>query len=55
MSIFSSSIYQLFLAVFFSLASLVFADLNFERQVIDDKISIGYGLAIGDVDGDQKT
>ena len=54
MSIFSSSIYQLFLAGFFSLASLVFADLNFERQVIDDKISIGYGLAIGDVDGDQK-
>ena len=36
------------------MASLVFADLNFERQVIDDKISIGYGLAIGDVDGDQK-
>ncbi|NCG28751.1 MAG: hypothetical protein GWP42_14545 [Verrucomicrobiales bacterium] len=27
---------------------------KFERQVIDDKISIGYGLAIGDVDGDKK-
>ena len=29
-------------------------DLSFQRQVIDDKISIGYGLAIGDVDGDKK-
>lgn len=26
----------------------------FEAQVIDDKVSIGYGLAIGDVDGDGK-
>lgn len=26
----------------------------FRPQVIDDKVSIGYGLAIGDVDGDQK-
>ena len=25
---------------------------QFETQVIDDKIQIGYGLAIGDVDGD---
>ncbi len=30
------------------------AALPFERQVIDAKISIGYGLAIGDVDGDKK-
>ena len=27
---------------------------RFEAQVIDDKVSIGYGLAIGDVDGDGK-
>ena len=27
---------------------------KFERQVIDAKIQIGYGLAIGDVDGDGK-
>ncbi len=27
---------------------------KFERQVIDAKISIGYGLSIGDVDGDKK-
>ncbi|WP_262247325.1 FG-GAP repeat domain-containing protein [Parapedobacter soli] len=27
---------------------------SFERQLIDDQLSIGYGLAIGDVDGDGK-
>lgn len=27
---------------------------KFETQVIDDHVSIGYGLAIGDVDGDKK-
>ena len=27
---------------------------KFEAQVIDDNISIGYGLALGDVDGDKK-
>jgi len=27
---------------------------NFVPQVIDDNVSIGYGLAIGDVDGDKK-
>ncbi len=27
---------------------------KFEAQVIDDKVAIGYGLAIGDVDGDRK-
>lgn len=27
---------------------------KFEAQTVDDKISIGYGLAIGDVDGDGK-
>lgn len=30
------------------------AALNFKIQVVDNQISIGYGLAIGDVDGDQK-
>src|SRR5437868_3697029 len=28
---------------------------KFEAQTIDDNISIGYGLALGDVDGDGKT
>ena len=28
---------------------------NFEEQTIDNNISIGYGLALGDVDGDGKT
>jgi FG-GAP-like repeat len=27
---------------------------NFEAQTIDSQISIGYGIAIGDVDGDKK-
>lgn len=27
---------------------------SFEAQVLDDKVSIGYGLAVGDVDGDGK-
>src|SRR5690349_6203824 len=27
---------------------------KFEEQLLDDKVSIGYGLAIGDVDGDKK-
>ncbi|MBL7700561.1 MAG: VCBS repeat-containing protein [Chitinophagaceae bacterium] len=31
------------------------APANFEEQVIDDNISIGYGIALGDVDGDKKT
>jgi len=30
------------------------ADPVFQATVVDDKISIGYGLAIGDVDGDKK-
>ncbi len=30
------------------------ADPKFETQVIDANVSIGYGLAIGDVDGDSK-
>ena len=28
--------------------------LNFKVQVVDNQIAIGYGLAIGDVDGDKK-
>ncbi|MGI9175676.1 MAG: FG-GAP repeat domain-containing protein [Rhodothermales bacterium] len=53
------------MATFLSLATagmlLLCAALNlqapeprFEAQVIDDEIAIGYGLAIGDVDGDGK-
>jgi hypothetical protein len=29
-------------------------DPKFESQVIDNDIAIGYGIAIGDVDGDKK-
>ena len=29
-------------------------DPKFETQIIDDNVSIGYGLAVGDVDGDGK-
>ena len=27
---------------------------QFEEQVLDEEVAIGYGLAIGDVDGDSK-
>ncbi|HWL00192.1 MAG TPA: FG-GAP repeat protein, partial [Parapedobacter sp.] len=27
---------------------------SFEQQTIDEQVSIGYGIAIGDVDGDGK-
>jgi hypothetical protein len=30
------------------------AQPSFQSQVLDDKVAIGYGLAIGDVDGDKK-
>lgn len=30
------------------------SDASFTQQVIDDNISIGYGMALGDVDGDSK-
>ncbi len=36
------------------LSNAVAADLNLKAQVIDDDIKIGYGLAIGDVNGDGK-
>lgn len=34
--------------------SIFAADVAFEAQTVDEKIQIGYGLAIGDVDGDKK-
>lgn len=38
-----------------SLALLITSDPpHFEEQIIDDQVAIGYGLAIGDVDGDGK-
>jgi hypothetical protein len=43
-----------FLLLVFELFSNPPADPKFEAQVIDDQVSIGYGLAIGDVDGDKK-
>jgi len=54
MSTFSHYFKLVYLAFPFLFSSLLGAELSFERKVIDDKISIGYGLAIGDVDGDKK-
>ena len=54
MSTFSHYFKLVYLAFPFLFSSLLGAELSFEREVIDDKISIGYGLAIGDVDGDKK-
>ena len=45
--------YSIFL-VFALLGQLAWAGPKFERQVIDASVEIGYGLAIGDVDGDGK-
>src|SRR6186713_434235 len=39
---------------FVSLTSVLIAQPTFESQTIDASIEIGYGLAIGDVDGDGK-
>ena len=38
----------------FQFDQVIGSEPKFERQVIDAKISIGYGLSIGDVDGDKK-
>jgi len=43
---------------FISFFLLFFSDppvVNFEAQVIDNHVAIGYGIALGDVDGDGKT
>ncbi|WP_421829848.1 FG-GAP repeat domain-containing protein [Larkinella sp.] len=43
------------IAAFFLLAGPLYAqNPNFKIQVVDNQIDIGYGLAIGDVDGDKK-
>ena len=42
------------LCLLLATAAPAFAALPFEAQTIDSKISIGYGLAIADVDGDKK-
>src|SRR5688572_18677033 len=48
----SNSLLLLFLSSFFySLGQ----EPKFQSQVIDEKVSIGYGVAIGDVDGDRKS
>lgn len=39
---------------FFLLAIAQAPSVNFEPQIIDDNVAIGYGIAIGDVDGDGK-
>jgi hypothetical protein len=44
-----------FSSIFLSLALFAAGDPpQFEEQTIDDQVEIGYGLAIGDVDGDGK-
>src|SRR5687767_1878365 len=47
---------MLYTAIAFILMSLINTQdpPKFTAQTIDDKVSIGYGLAIGDVDGDKK-
>jgi hypothetical protein len=40
--------------LFLLLATGLLAQPKFSAQVLDDKVEIGYGLAIGDVDGDKK-
>lgn len=45
--------YALFVIIVF-LTSTIMGQPRFSGQVIDNKVSIGYGLAIGDVDGDAK-
>ena len=42
------------LALFYILASFIANEPKFEIQEIDSDVAIGYGLAIGDVDGDGK-
>src|SRR3954464_8801239 len=44
----------LFLHLYLSFHPVFTKPLVFTAQTIDDKVSIGYGLAIGDVDGDKK-
>jgi hypothetical protein len=48
------TICTLFTVVMAGTTSWVFSQPKFQHQTLDDKISIGYGLAIGDVDGDGK-
>lgn len=44
----------LFFLVLYSIFNTILAQPKFEQQLIDTKVEIGYGLAIGDVDGDRK-
>ncbi|MEK6783262.1 MAG: VCBS repeat-containing protein [Bacteroidota bacterium] len=43
-----------FIFYFFYYLPVIFIEPKFETQVIDTAVAIGYGLAIGDVDGDRK-
>jgi hypothetical protein len=45
---------QSFIFTVISFFSIPDSEPTFKPQVIDDNVSIGYGLAIGDVDGDKK-
>jgi FG-GAP-like repeat len=48
--------YIFFVCLLLKTGSMVFAQIPvFEMQTIDSKVAIGYGLALGDVDGDGKT
>ncbi|MDB4487566.1 FG-GAP repeat protein [Akkermansiaceae bacterium] len=42
------------LSVGLILSGFALPEAVFEAQVIDDKIKVGYGLAVADVDGDGK-
>ncbi|NNE78356.1 MAG: hypothetical protein HKN31_14935, partial [Pricia sp.] len=44
----------LFFTLFILFNAISYPDPSFKTQLIDANIDIGYGLAIGDVDGDNK-
>ncbi len=46
--------YSYVIVLFYSVFLHVQDEPKFTAQVIDDNVAIGYGLAIGDVDGDGK-
>ena len=46
--------FGMFYLALYLIGSTVAPDPEFKEQIVDDDVAIGYGLAIGDVDGDGK-
>lgn len=46
--------HEIYFFLLFNILNPILAEPKFETQLIDDNVAIGYGLAIGDVDGDGK-